>query len=141
MRYNSKMDAARTAISAAENRALEAVGVFLEGEAINRCPTGVYDDGRVGGNLKGSISHKTNTTSPKGVVVGAAAKYAVYVEKGTGLYAEDGNGRRTPWFYESNIRTGELTKTSGQRPQPFLKPSVTKNLAKIQRLFKEQLKL
>ena len=53
--------------------------------------------------------------------VGTNVKYAPYVEFGTGKYAVEGNGRKTPWAYKN--RDGELIWTAGQKPQPYLLPA------------------
>jgi len=45
--------------------------------------------------------------------------YAVYVEYGTGIYAEGGGGRKTPWVYYH--RRWGWTKTRGQRPKLFFR--------------------
>ena len=52
----------------------------------------------------------------------ARAKYAPFVEYGTGLYAENGRGRKTPWFYQHR-KLGWI-KTQGQRSQPFMRPAL-----------------
>ncbi len=61
------------AIKAAEKRTLTAIGVFAEGEAINRAPVDT-------GNLRGSITHRVEEDH---VVIGTPTEYAPYVEKGT----------------------------------------------------------
>lgn len=61
-------------------------------------------------------------------------EYAPYVEFGTGLFAEGGNGRKeVPWAYEDEA-TGELIWTSGQHPQPFLRPALDENREQILRI-------
>ena len=44
--------------------------------------------------------------------------YAKYVMFGTGIYAADGKGRKTPWVYEDD--EGKFHWTVGQRPKPYL---------------------
>lgn len=62
-------------------------------------PVGTEDstgiDGYVGGALKESINYVVDMAS-KTVTVGSALLYAIYVELGTGVFAEKGNGRQTP---------------------------------------------
>ena len=48
--------------------------------------------------------------------------YAQYVEYGTGIYNERGNGRKTPWFYD-HPKLGRI-RTRGQRAKPFFNPAV-----------------
>ncbi|WP_424765696.1 HK97 gp10 family phage protein [Paenibacillus sp. sgz302251] len=57
------------------NRTLEAIGVFVEGEAVVRSPVDT-------GNLKGSWNHKVDEENMT-VHIGSNVEYAVFVEKGT----------------------------------------------------------
>ena len=73
MKYQSfKKDIAK-ALDNNKSKTLEAIGVYVEGEAISRCP--VYT-----GNLRSSLNHKTTKDS---VIVGTNVEYALWVEKGT----------------------------------------------------------
>lgn len=66
-------------------------------------------------------------------------EYAPYAEYGTGLFAEGGNGRKdVPWFYEDE-KTGETIATSGQRPQPYLRPALHENRKAITKKLMEGL--
>jgi HK97 gp10 family phage protein len=51
--------------------------------------------------------------------------YGIYVERGTGIYAANGDGRKTPWFYYYRGNKGPhgLRFTRGQKPQPYLIPA------------------
>lgn len=78
------------------------------------------------GNLKNSIiSEKASS----GYRVRVLAKsdtgkyYGQYVEYGTGIYSENGRGRKSPWFYY-NKRFGAKVRTRGQRAQPFIRPAI-----------------
>lgn len=67
-------------------------------------------------------------------------EYAPYVEYGTGIFAEGGNGRQdVPWAYEDE-ETGELIWTCGQHPHPYMRPAVDENREEILRILKEGLK-
>lgn len=60
---------------------------------------------------------------------------APYIHQGTGIYAEDGNGRKTPWKYEA--KAGKYKGwhiTRGQRPQPFLQKARDTNKDKVSRI-------
>lgn len=96
-------------VAAATKRGVEAVGVFVKGEAIVRCPVGIYPSGsgRVGGKLRGSIVH--NVISDEAVRVGTNTDYAGYVEYGT----------------------------RHMEAQPYLRPAIDENREIIQALFKE----
>ena len=64
--------------------------------------------------------------------------YAPYVEYGTGLFAEQGGRTDVPWWYKDD--KGEWHKTSGQHPQPFMRPALDENREQILRILKEALK-
>jgi HK97 gp10 family phage protein len=60
-------------------------------------------------------------------------EYAPYVEYGTGLFAEGGNGRQdVPWCYKDD--EGEWHSTSGMKPHPYMRPALEENREKILRL-------
>lgn len=72
--------------------------------------------------------------------VGTPIEYAPYVEYGTGIHAENGNGRKdVPWVYYDE-RLDMFFTTSGQEPQPFLRPALEKNKPEIERLIREAFK-
>lgn len=107
------------------------IGFFITTEAKKRCPVNK-------GLLRGSIIHEVEEKEDSAIVyVGTNTEYAPYVEKGTGLYAEDGNGRKTPWTYP--FEDG-FVYTVGQKPQPFLYPAFDENKKKIQDFVKEAFK-
>jgi HK97 gp10 family phage protein len=91
------------------------------------------------GALRNSIQSRVEKDGQeiKGIVF-TNLEYAPYVEFGTGLFAEAGNGRKTPWTYEDEA-TGERIFTRGQRPQPFLRPALYNNKEKITQMLKEGL--
>lgn len=92
------------------------------------------------GALRRSITSKVEVTgnSIEGIVF-TPLEYAPYVEYGTGLYAENGNGRKTGWAYEDE-KTGEIIWTRGQHPQPYLRPALEENKDKIINMIKGALK-
>jgi len=102
---------------------LEAIGEFLVVEAKKRVPVDK-------GTLKNSIFYRVigRGRDPRVELV-ASAKHGTYVELGTGRYAEGGNGRKTPWVYKR--ADGAFVKTTGMKPQPFLRPAAYENAARI----------
>jgi HK97 gp10 family phage protein len=90
---------------------MESCGELAEGYAVALCPVATS-------NLKQSISHDSDEET---AIVGTNVEYAPYVEYGTGIYAE-GGGRSTPWRYKD--KDGNWHTTSGQKPQPFLRPAI-----------------
>lgn len=88
------------------------------------------------GALRRSIASKVEVIddSITGVVY-TPLEYAPYIEYGTGLFAEEGGRMDVPWNYQDD--KGVWHSTSGQKPQPYLRPALEENREKINRLFKE----
>lgn len=89
------------------------------------------------GALRRSITSKVEADSREitGTVY-TPLEYAPYVEFGTGLFAESG-GRRSSWTYVDD--KGEGHKTSGQKPQPYMRPALNENRTRIKEILKEGL--
>ena len=109
------------------NEALGKACTIVEREAKIKAP-------KVNGELRRSISSRVEN----GVgVVFTPLLYAPYVEYGTGLFAEGGNGRKdVPWTYRDE-KTGEWVVTSGIHPQPYLRPARDENREAILQIIKE----
>lgn len=92
------------------------------------------------GALRRSITSKIEREGDDVVgYVFTPLEYAPYVEYGTGLFAEGGNGRKdVPWHYQDD--KGEWHSTSGQHPQPFMRPALMENREEILRIIKEAIK-
>ena len=106
--------------------------LLVERHAKEKAPKG-------NGELRRSITSKVETSEEniEGVVY-TPLFYAPYVEYGTGLFAEGGNGRKdVPWSYQDE--KGEWHSTSGMEPQPYLRPALNENRDKILELIKEAL--
>lgn len=86
------------------------------------------------GALRRSITSKVD--GDEGVVY-TPLEYAPYVEFGTGLFAESGGRKDVPWSYKDD--QGEWHETSGQHPQPFMRPALNENREAIVRIIKEAL--
>lgn len=78
------------------------------------------------GKLRRSITSKIEGT--QGIVY-TPLEYAPYVEYGTGLFAENGGRKDVPWNYQDD--KGNWHSTSGQKPQPFMRPALNENREKI----------
>lgn len=104
---------------------------LVEGAAKDKAPKDT-------GALRRSITSKIEVTGSEidGIVF-TPLEYAPYVEYGTGLYAENGNGRQTPWVYRDD--KGDYHYTHGQHPQPFLRPALNENKDEIIQIIKEAL--
>lgn len=74
------------------------------------------------GHLRRSIERGEVEEGAREIWVVAMAAYSLFVERGTGKYAEGGRGRKTPWVYKA--ANGQFYTTEGQRPSPFLNPAL-----------------
>ena len=110
-------------------RALEKCGLVGEGYAKKQCPVDT-------GELRNSISHLVDEDQ-KAAYIGTNSEYGPYVELGTGIYAEGGGGRPTPWVYQD--AKGDWHMTHGQRAQPFLKPAVADHPDTYRSIIKQEL--
>lgn len=70
-------------------------------------------------------------------IVFTPLEYAPYVEYGTGLFAESGGRQDVPWCYQDD--KGEWHSTSGQKPQPFMRPALAENREEIIRLIAREI--
>lgn len=105
---------------------MEKACLTIEGSAKQNCPVDQ-------GILRASMQHDVSVSS--GEIVGRisnSSEIAPYVHQGTGIYAKDGNGRKTPWKYKA--QGGKYAGwhiTKGQKPQPFLDKAKLDNKNKI----------
>ena len=111
--------------------ALGTACALVERSAKEKAPKGT-------GELRRSITSKVEADEDgyKGVVY-TPLFYAPYVEFGTGLFAEEGGRSDVPWHYKDD--KGEWHSTSGQHPQPFMRPALNENREQITRILKEAL--
>jgi len=110
----------------AMTKAITDGALMIEGDAKVNCPV---DEGR----LRSSITHEiVNDLAGHQLSarVGTNVFYAPYIEFGTGIYAKDGTGRKTPWVYRD--RRGVMHFTRGIRPRAFLANAFSKNIGRIQ---------
>lgn len=103
--------------------------LVVEGKARQLCPVDQ-------GFLRASITSETEITANEIVGrIGSNLEYAPYVHNGTGIYAVNGDGRKTPWVYE--VKAGKykgMHFTVGQRPKPFLSYAIIYNAAQIEKI-------
>ena len=105
--------------------------VLVERAAKQKAPKG-------NGDLRRSITSivQMNGGNIEGIVF-TPLEYAPYVEYGTGLFAEEGGRQDVPWCYKDD--KGEWHTTSGQKPQPFMRPAMDENREMVKRILKEGL--
>ena len=111
-------------------RALERCGLQAEGYAKDLTPVDT-------GNLRNSITHQVSEDGRE-VYIGTNVEYAPYVELGTGIYAEGGGGRPTPWVYQDE--KGQWHWTRGNPAQPFLKPAVADHAQTYRNIIEDEMK-
>lgn len=104
---------------------------LVEKQAKQKAPK---DTGALRRSIKSKVEADENTVNGS---VFSPLEYAPYVEYGTGLFAENGNGRKTGWVYEDD--KGEKHFTKGQHHQPYMRPALNENREKIIALIKEGL--
>lgn len=119
----------REEFEAACKRALERCGMQAEGYAKENLTTLKAVDT---GNLRNSITHKVVENV---AYIGTDVEYAIYIEMGTGKYAE--GGRKDPWVYQDE--EGRWHHTDGQRARPYLKPAVTDHKQTYRNIIKDEL--
>ena len=111
---------------------MEQVCALVERDAKQNAPK---DTGALARSIESKVENNNNNNSIQGVVF-TPLEYAPYVEFGTGLFAESGGRTDVPWAYRDE-ETGELIFTSGQKPQPYMRPAIDNNREKIVRMIKE----
>lgn len=115
---------------------LEEIGQRAEDYAQRLTPVGTPEStgiaGYRGGTLRKSITHKVVDDT---VYVGSNVKYAPYVELGTGIYATDGNGRKSPWVWVD--KNGKAHYTRGMEPKHMLKKSIADHLDEYKKIIKK----
>jgi HK97 gp10 family phage protein len=107
------------------NAALGKACALVERSAKQKAPKGI-------GELRRSITSRVENMVG---VVYTPLEYAPYVEYGTGLFAEEGGRTDVPWHYQDD--EGEWHTTSGQHPQPYMRPALNENREEIKRIIKE----
>ena len=107
-------------------KSLETAALLVERSAREKAPKDT-------GALRRSIRSKVEGL--EGIVY-TPLEYAPYIEYGTGLFAEKGNGRKdVPWNYQDD--KGNWHSTSGLKPHPIMRPSLDENREKILKILKE----
>ena len=96
---------------------LQLAAEYVTSQAKLNCPVNF-------GNLRSSIHWEDYETSDSiGVRIGTPVEYAPYLEFGTGIFAENGMGRKTPWVYY-NEKLKSYVTTVGITPKRFLRSAL-----------------
>lgn len=127
--FVKSMSKATTELIALTTTNMQLACMLVESDAKRGCPVDM-------GQLRASIKTDVDVSGTQIIGrIGSNLDYAPYVHQGTGIYAVDGNGRKTPWGY--TVKAGKhkgFHWTVGQRPQPFLKNAVIKNKDNIPKI-------
>ena len=103
---------------------------LVERSAKEKAPKGT-------GELRRSITSRIEKDGNDVIgIVYTPLEYAPYVEFGTGLFAENGGRTDVPWCYQDD--KGEWHSTSGQHPQPYMRPALDENRDSVVRILKEE---
>lgn len=124
-------------------RVLTLWGMKVQDYAQLLVPTGTADstgiEGYVGGALKQSLTYALDLAK-KTVTIGSNLFYSVYVELGTGIFAEKGNGRKTPWVWKDF--NGKWHFTRGMKAandgKGFLRPAVEEHIDELREIAVEE---
>lgn len=111
------------------SKALNNGAIVVENDAKRKCPVDT-------GTLRRSITHELE--NEKTVKVFTPMEYGIYIEMGTGLFAVNGDGRKTRWSYQDD--EGNWHSTIGQPPQPFMMPALNENRDKVVKVMENVLK-
>lgn len=113
---------------------LEAIGEDAASTSANVLTmTGTVDTGR----LKNSITCAVNEPE-QCVYIGTDVEYAIYHEFGTGIYAEGGGGRQTPWAFQD--KDGVWHWTHGVPAKHFIQFGCTAHQAQYKQMLESALK-
>lgn len=128
MKFKDNRQQGKDALRKATVQWLLQAAMMVQSQAVLLAPVGDT------GNLRDSVDYHIDESELKGYV-GTNVEYAVFVEFGTGEFAENGMGRKGGWAYKSF--DGKWYFTYGQAPQPYLRPAFRKNKRAIEALAKQ----
>ncbi|MBE6056796.1 HK97-gp10 family putative phage morphogenesis protein [Clostridium sp.] len=128
--FKDNSRACKNAIKMANIKWLKAAALVIQSQAKALVPVDTS-------NLKTSIDHKIQVSKLE-AYIGTNCDYAIYVEFGTGEFAENGQGRKGGWVY---INTeGKAVFTRGMKPQPYLRPAYRANKEALRQLLNKYLR-
>ena len=111
--------------------ALEACGQ----QAVSHAKSNITAAGRVDtGAMRNSMTHQVQEHT---CYVGTNNEYAPYHEYGTGIYADNGEGRKDGWHYVDAKGNGHWTR--GIKPIHFLKNAIANNQDEYRAIIKRYL--
>lgn len=126
MVFKDNSEEAKNRVNRATIRWLFEACILVQGQAVLLAPVQTA-------RLRNSVDYVVDEDELIGYV-GTSVEYAVYVEFGTGEFAENGRGRKGGWVYKDP--SGEWFFTWGQEPQPYLRPAFRQHKNDIESLAK-----
>lgn len=131
LKFIDNSDAVKENIQRVTEKAMLSACLLVEGQAKMLAKV-------VTGELRDKIRHNVKEQGSLVIgQVGSPLMYAIYVEFGTGEFAENGNGRKGGWRYKTP--DGEWHFTRGGKPRPFLRPAFRQNKENIKKIFAKDL--
>lgn len=125
------------ALSSAEERTLEIIGMKAEGYAKKLCPVGTEEStgvkGYRGGTLRNSITHRV--VNGDTLEIGSNVEYAPYVELGTGPHFVP-----PPEWERFETEKGKGVGRAYVHPRPYIRPAVEDHRDEYQRIAERELK-
>lgn len=107
------------------------------------------NDNIVTGALKADVHTEVVEEEGETIVkTGTTMQHGVWIEYGTGVYAENGQGRKTPWYWtvenaktagKLGVNVGDTVRWIGSHPHPFLRPALDQNRDNVIEDIKESL--
>lgn len=129
--YESNIPKVKANIQKGMSKGMEDISTFILDEIQNNLlRQGAKDTGAL-------INSYTAKQTEDGLEIGSDLDYSAYVEFGTGIYAEDGKGVKSPWAYKAS--NGKWYTTHGMQPRPHIRPAFENNVEKIERMLAEEL--
>lgn len=132
-KYVSHTKAFKKKYDEAQERTLEAVGQVSTGWMIAHAPLGKSG----GSGYKSSIQYEVDMKEKK-VTDYTDVLYAPYIEFGTGIFTENGKGRKKPWVYMDD--DGEFHFTEGMKPTRIFR-IVEDRLPLLRKLIEEMMQI
>lgn len=124
--FKSNVGSVKKQMQQASEAGIEAAILLIEAAVKSGVPV-------MTGALRDSINHRINQIGGRiEGQVGTPLMYGIYVEFGTGEFAQNGNGRKGGWFYQDP--SGEWFFTWGQEPQKFMQKGFRQNKNQIKEI-------
>jgi hypothetical protein len=131
------------ALNAQLTTAAELIGMKATNYTAALTPVGTPEstgvEGYSGSRLRNSMTYRVvSIQHGRTITVGSALFYAPYVELGTGIYASNGNGRKSPWVWIDKNGKGHWTR--GIKPVHMLKRGIEEHLTEYKDILEQSLK-